>query len=408
MEQKVSPRLIELLNYILLLSYGFMSLVIMARTAQFNFEWIQSAYDFQQSVMKFWVIVALIKVYYYHDTYKKETIVAFVLILLAVLAKVFGMNEYVYLVAAVVSFFDFEFNVIAKFYVSIVGFGLITIVACSVIGIIPNYYTEDEGRLINNYYSLGFASHNAVMIYWLFILMALVYIFKKSYFKDLLLVGLAWITLELWLFTSSNTGLILGMMICSVLLMELLVRKVGISEKCTKIIHFFNRVMIGMPIYAVIITALGVLFYNKVGTNYGITVISRWLLLCRELEKIGIKLPYQTINSNEIYSDVNFNWLIGTGSDQYGGGDILYGNLFIKGGLVLLIIYIYVHVYILLKTLKMGEYELFLICIVLSILGCLESVAIDVPFIVFDFILFSRLGCKKKILKHYKARSLRR
>lgn len=386
---------IEVLDIIALITYGFMIFTSLSRTAKFLTAWPNDWYSLQELSIKVWLVIAVIKLILFFETSKKEVIAATILLGLTVVGKFVGINNYLYVVAPIVMFFRTPFQKIARCYLTIVGTNLIIIVLYALMDVIPDYYIPISGRGDRLIHHLGFSNHNAIMAYWLFIFLTAICLLgleKKRHIRLIFLTALLSISGILYYLTDSKTSFLLILAMGLIVLVEWIIPNKVRSPYCKRIQDVIFRGMHLVPLFAIIVTAAGTLIYNITGyrgTGAISTLFSRYYLLNNALESVGVRLPHQTINLESINQEISFNWLIGTGADNLGGGDILYGNLLLRDGLIAVVLYLVIQFYMLYKAYKNKNHIFFLVLVLLAVFGCTESCALDIAFSVFSCLLFA-------------------
>ncbi len=378
----------DALDNLILISYSFLIIFPIVGTAQFVYQWPSIITLLRYRIPHVVFVIAVCKSIFAMK--EKNRIIAILLLVMALICKKLGLCDYLFVTSFMVAFANIDFERCAKVYVATVGMTLMATLICSLTGFIPNYYIFVPGRE-EMYYTLGFGGHNAFMAYWMFVALALLYLYHGSKRKIAVIVSVLAMTFLIHYATDSHTGMFLISFVSALMLADLIVKnynkELGIRIK-TKI----AKVLIGTPIYSLVITIAGVFFYNKYQrTLINNTVISRFHLVCSALERLGIMLPYQTISSDERVSDVAFNWITGTGVADFGAGDNLFGNLLTRDGLMILVPFLAIQVYIMYRAYQKREYLLVLICAIINIYCIFESVLLDIAFTLFFMVIFANL-----------------
>lgn len=386
-------RVIQIMDFIALLTYGYMISIMGIRNACFSIPWGWNWYYTQEIVICIWIVIAIAKLYlFWHDNLV-NTALAILFIVGVGIGKYAGLNDYIYLVMPMVMFMNVPYRKIAKLYATTLGltWGITLLFAFK--SVIPDYYKQIPGR-DEPVHHLGYFNHNASMVFWMFFCMMLIMCINYSWKRVVIILFEIVGTIWLYRMTDSLTSTLLVLFFCVVLLIEFV-----LSTGAEPISKLFRRVtgilLLGTPIYALVATWLGVLYYNRVGRNES-TLMSRFMLLEQALESVGVEFKNQTINPTEILQDVHFSWLLGTGNANIGGGDNLYGNLLLRDGLIVLVPYIAIQLYIMYMAYKKDAYTVLVFEAVLAVFGCLESSAIDVIFCVFMFLLFADWGSDRQ------------
>ncbi len=382
--------LAKLLDLFALLVYVFMVLNYILQSSRMNFDGSLTMIDMNNYCIYICIIIALIKIYVYWDNSPKKALCVFAVLALAVIFRNIGYVDYVFLIAPMAMFFNSDFEDICKVYAIFVFISLFTIFILAVSGEIVNYtYIPADRDTIT--YSLGFTHHSTFMVDWMMVVFACLYIFRnsKAYLGVIAIIVI--LSGFIYKYTDSNSAAMIIFPLCFLLAIETL-----LGYKLDKIVKRINnilcKILLGTPIYVLVITVVGVLFYNKYQrTIIDNTFISRYALLCEAVEVAGVKLPYTTVDSSRIGADGNWNWLLGYSSTEYGGGDIFYGNEFIKGGLLLIGIIFLIQMVILYKAYKQKDTVLMLVCAAVDIYACTAPGLSEIWASLFNMVLFANI-----------------
>ena len=369
-------------------------------TALFNIYWDPDIYDFQFTLINIWIVIAVIKMCFYSTISRKKVILAALLLLVTYIYNYFGICDYMYLVAPIVAAINIDFERIAKVYMATVCTLLTITLVCTITGLVPNIVIIEQGRVIEKMQSLGFTSHNAFSSYLLFASLAAIYIFRNNKHRKLINILSIVVLFIFWIITACNTATILGIGANIIVLCNYLNEEIANNLIINTIKNKISIVLIGMPIYGVLMTVAGTLYYNTYQrTQISGNVISRYYLICQTLETAGVKMPHQTIDSSLIDGTYTFNLLTGLNKINPLMGDILYGQLLFVGGLMLLVPYVMIHAFLLYKFYKDKEFELLVIFSCVAAIGALESVTLDISFSLCEMLLFAAWG-QNKIYKN--------
>ncbi len=388
--------------------YATLIFLSMIESAVYRIQLPIALYKFTNFFTSICLIYSLVKIWLYFDKDRRKSVTAMIFLTMAVILYLMGLCDYLLLVALIVAVFNSDYDRLIKFYTITVSVVLIVTFLCATTGVIKNISEYLPERRESAMYSLGFVSHNAFVVYYLFVSLAFIYITRKSKYQICVLILLSFISCVLYYFTASYTATILNILACLSVILGKVMSNLKYSSWASKVHRYFCYNLILSPIYSVIVTTIGVLFYNRFQrTILDGTLISRYYILDTALEIAGARLPFQTIDPSEVSKEISFNWLLGTGTENGGGGDILYGRIFLNDGLVVLFVYVFIHVFMLYSCYKRKEFEMLVILSVVAVLGAIESVALDFKFYIFELVLFSRWW-NPDVPKRYKKSARRR
>ena len=374
---------------ILCLLYSFLIFLSMADSATYNTRILIA--DYKTLFVNICIIYALFKIWLFFDVDRTKSLVAIVSMTVVILLKVMELSDFLFVVVLAIALFNSDYDRLVKFYTATSSVFLFVTFICAETGVIRNvseYNILENGRPV---YSLGFISHNAYTVYYLFTSLAIVYLTRECRYQIHIMALLMMVSICLYYITDSRTGFFLNLFACFSILTCKLLSKIKEGQLCQNVRRYLGVAFVLTPIFSVFVTFIGVLFYNKYQrTLINGTLISRYFLLDNALEIAGIRLPNQTISTDMISKEVVFNWMIGTGKGYIDGGDILYGQIFLNEGVPFLLIYLLIHVFVLYVLYKKNKLELLVIYSTIAILGALESVVLDFKFYIFELFVFTK------------------
>ncbi len=327
-------------------------------------------------IYKILLVLTFIKLYFCFDINDKKYIGAVGLLFLTIIFYKAGLSDYRHLVFIIVALYEVPFEDVAKVFALSSGFCLVVILIASLTGSIQNAVSLREGSAMGHAYLLGFEHHSWLMMHWLCVMYAVIYIVRKSRFRVMIYAALMIITAIMWIVTDSNTSGIVGIMVCGVMILDSVVRMrvKPIKPAMCRIQDSLLKISIVMPILAVVITILGCLYYGFFGYSvFSTNMLSRFRLTLTALEALGVQLPFSVTDENW---GTSINWLFGTGSTVSFRGYVLdnvYAKLLIENGLIILIAYLVLEMIVRYGLYKKKQYSLALMCFGVSIFGILES-----------------------------------
>ncbi len=381
--------IIAILNNIAIFLYTYCTFSSLLDMAQYVKGWPDWYWKIREYSLYYFLVLAIIKLIFYYGKEKRVSGIACCVLCGTILLYVMGECDYRYIVYPMIAFYHADFRRIARYYVAVMGTILAVTYVCTKIGVVPDYYISIPGRA-QKVHTLGFGGHNAFMAYWLLIVLALLFLLEKSKYRTLISIILVVGTWYFHALTDSETPTLLIYFAIGVLLVDGIIMKTG--KDFLRILggNWISRFMIGMPIYGALITIGGIFFYNKFQRSIiDNTFISRYYLACRALEETGARLPYATIKAADHLADIQFHLWNGTGVSNYSLGDILYANLLIRDGLMVLIPYVALQVWLLYRAYKSRNYMLGFLIAVVAVLNAAESVTLDIAFSIFSMAVFA-------------------
>ena len=365
---------------ILCLLYSFLIFLSVADSATYNTRILFA--DYKALFVNICIIYALFKIWLFFDVDRTKSLVAIVSMTVVILLKVMELSDFLFVVALAIALFNSDYDRLVKFYTATSSVFLLVTFICAETGVIRNVSEYNIERNERPFYSLGFISHNAFTVYYLFVSLAIVYLSREYHYQFYIMALLLVLAIGLYYITDSRTGFFLNLFACFNIFIDRLLARTNSGYLCKKVLRFFQFTLVLTPIFSTVVTMIGVLFYNKYQrTIIEGTMINRYCLLNNALETAGIKLPYQRVSTDMISKEVAFNWLVGTGKEYLDGGDILYGQIFLNEGVFFLLIYLLIHVFVLYVLYKKNKSELLVIYSTIVILGALESVVLDCLFL---------------------------
>ncbi len=406
-KKKIIDKVIEFFDDFFVITYMLIIIRSMVDTALYSAVWPEYVDLSLDMLIKICVLFAVIKLYYYYNEYKIEAMIALGMLIVSFIFKNMGINDYLYLVIPIVASFKTSFSKLSRAYLATVITILIATATLSILGFIPNYYEHNEGRFIQDFYSLGFTSHNSFAAFFLFASFAYLYLIRNCKHKLLLIIGDLLAIIFVWYCTGSNTSTVIGIFVCVMLIVNYVIEENNSHITHIRIKNLILKFMIGMPLYGIAVTIAGVLYFNAYQYSRMInTLVFRYQILCAALEKVGVSLPFQTIDSTLIDYSTGFNILTGVKEADFEFGDILYGQMLLRDGLIILVPYLIIHLWILYRLYAHKEYELFIICVGVSVTCCFESLVFDIAFSIFELLLFASPDIKAD--KYVKDRIIQR
>lgn len=326
------------------------------------------------------LVIGLLKIYLFFDEDRKKACLALSLLAIIIIGKFIDYSDYLLLGSMILATYNMDFSKIAKVHVATVSTTLIIIFILSYLGIISNAQVTTQNRLIAVQQNLGFENHNYFMLFWIFDLLAIVYLVYEKKLRVLFILVLSSISVGLWMMTGCNTGLVVCLFCCTISLFFIIVDR-GDNDFVKLFLKKISFIMVGMPIYGAFATIIGLYMFGRIGYRVRFqTLMDRFGLLYKALEKLGMPMPFSVVEKNEVFRDVSFNIITGLGSEQYPGSeyfDNLYGKLFILDGLIVVTIYIGITTYIMFKAYKYNSQKVLIFMATYVLLGLVESTAIS-------------------------------
>ena len=348
-----------------------------------------------QTVYGILLIIAAVKLFFVFSISDKKSVMAVVLLCRAIVFKQLGIVDVTYLVIPMVALYGVDFKSVAKVFSLSAAFSLFVILFSSLTGLIQNVSLTRQGSIRGYVYQLGFKHHNLFMIFWSFLLLAIIYIVQKNKYRIIYIDILLIVTVIAWLFSDSNTSAILDVIVCGIMIADYVIR--AAIKRSTTLMRDIQRALIKfsvfMPIVAIFITILGCVYFGYFGYKYlPHNMLSRFYVIDSALESLGAKLPFSV---TEERWDIPFNWFVGAGQTvvvKDNTIDNIYACLLIENGCIVLISYVLLQLKIRYMLYRNNQYVLALICSVISIFGILEPSAFsNFSCSLFSMLLFTKI-----------------
>lgn len=369
--------------------------------ARYSFIWPSFFNSFNQEILKIVIIITLIKILLYFDLTKKRVLLDAIFLFVVVLlhsGSVISNNFFctlVFIAAAI----NMSFESIAIVYACEVGTLLFFNLTCCFFGIIPDIITVGNGGFLKELHGLGFGNHNAFMAYWLFFVLSVVYLVRKSNIRIYVVAFFIILTFLIYFLSGSNSPTIVTIGALISIGIHYLVGKNKIKNNA--VFHYLIKLLIFIPAICFLGVIVGTLVYAKYGYVFlPHDMMSRFRLTYDGLVSLGINLNYR----NEVFESytnvVDYNLITGLMGKEYPGTayfDCLYSDLLIRNGLIILLPYILVQIYLLNMTIKNKEYELFIILVFKAIYGMMENYAIyTIGCAIYELLIFSNYFSTRK------------
>ena len=324
-------------------------------------------------IYKLLLIISILKIFYYYDDDSKKARRAIVLYIFIMIMDILGICNYWMVAIPIVAVYNIKFKKIASCYVVVGTVSLCTVILYAVSEVILNDY--DVSTVAGKLFVMGFWGHNGAMTFLFFILMAIFYLFQNAKFELLIVIVSMIITLVLFEFTKSKTSTALLLTICILLIIKWLFNKLFGVLIWERVHNLFCKTLIFTPLYAIVLDVLGILYGGRYGYSKGPwTLMDRYVMSYSALNKLGVKMPFSSIKSDELL-DVSFNFIFGLGGKDYPAQeyfDIEYVNIFINFGFVFLIPYLLMQFFALYRLYKLQEWRLLLFFSFMIWYGCFE------------------------------------
>lgn len=401
LNNKVLARLVTWLDMIALVAYCFIvaeSMVVSATYVLWGSVTISSNW-----VYVLLLIIAVVKLFLFFEKSRAKVIAGIILLVAAYWLRNKGLYDFTFLIIPMLAFINTKFTDVVKAYICSAAPTLIIIALTSVWGFIPNQTETDLTRLVADMQFLGFPHHNFFMMYFLFVLFAVIYLVRDKKYRIWIHLLFMLLTIMFWLITGSNTSAFIGVGTCMILLLDDFMMRLK-SDKARKLQERILAFFVGMPIYGVLITLIGALLVIFLGHgNPNSTMLSRFRIAAVALEATGLEFPVRYSEEPVIE---NWSWLFGTGGERwysvYGWEpDNLYVMLFMANGFAILLPYLACQVQVRYRLYRNRRFTLGVICAMIVVFGLMECHAVrDLGCAVFSILMFTDLSLEEPEPEH--------
>lgn len=378
----------KILDCMALATFSLMIFLSIIGMANYQVVWFLSLDEINGVADCVFLIISLLKIFLYFDKNRVNAAIGVGLLSFFILLNVLNQCNYVQLVALIVSMMGIKFERIAKVYISVEGITLLVTILAATFGLISNVNEQSYNSLVKTFYLLGFSGHNPPMALCLMLSLALVYLTRSSKVRIQISILLILFMTLMYIVTGSNSSFIIGIGVLILSIADYVIEKID-NRKLLKVRSDFMSALRFAPLYSVLFTILGILFYGRFGRlgSHLYTLVSRFEIAYWELGLSGVHMPFYSLREankdgvnfpyflsekleSGVYNNVDFNLLRGLGELKRGqlfnGSDIEYINILLFDGVIVLLPYIVLSIYLLHKTYKKKEYVLIL-CIAGSI-----------------------------------------